>query len=265
MGNQHLKRDTDISEKVASGFYGTRRNQQRSTTGQMDAISAISTITNLDDFELNNGSESESEHIQLQDSENSDPDNFSFTSSQHSGMYAFEGSVPAVTPHQSRIQAAATPLLDRSSGKFRTPSVTNIDGNSNPCSTPTSRCSVPLQCDPATPIVIHRREENYRVADLLEKQNQLILDLISKQESLSSSIREVKSDLKETKVTIKKLSEVNEKQNEQSEKMKRKYPSSLTVIYHCFPSLQWYNGTLFQERLAKIHEASDKKLDPTLR
>ena len=47
----------------------------------------------------------------------------------------------------------------------------------------------------------------YAIADMLDRQNNLILELLSKHEQLSSSIQEVRSELRETTKTVGKLME----------------------------------------------------------
>lgn len=70
------------------------------------------------------------------------------------------------------------------------------------------------------------------MSDLLERQNVLMLQLLDEQKKLSSSIQEVKEELKDTKDTVAKLMAAQESNDKvQPNKMKRKYPSSLTVSF----------------------------------
>ena len=57
------------------------------------------------------------------------------------------------------------------------------------------------------------------------------MDLLNKQEGLTTSIQDIKDELKQTKEVVTKLVEADRQNPDQSEKMKRKYPSSLTVIF----------------------------------
>ena len=77
-----------------------------------------------------------------------------------------------------------------------------------------------------------------RLADILDRQNNLILKLL-KHEQLSTSLVEVKNELQETKGTVGRMVQENKATSNKDEKMKRKYPSSLTVsvryeipVYH---------------------------------
>lgn len=72
---------------------------------------------------------------------------------------------------------------------------------------------------------------SHRLADMLDRQNNLILELLSKHEQLSTSLQEVRS---ETKETVGRMVQENKatSNKDEVEKMKRKYPSSLTVSIH---------------------------------
>lgn len=71
---------------------------------------------------------------------------------------------------------------------------------------------------------------SHRLVDMLDRQNNLILELLSKHEQLSTSLQEVRSELRETKETVGRMVQENKASNkDEAEKMKRKYPSSLTV------------------------------------
>ena len=76
--------------------------------------------------------------------------------------------------------------------------------------------------------------ESHRLADMLDRQNNLILELLNKHEQLSTSLQEVRSELRETKETVGRMvQETKASSNKDDvEKMKRKYPSSLTVSIH---------------------------------
>lgn len=69
--------------------------------------------------------------------------------------------------------------------------------------------------------------------DLLERQNNLLLELLKEQKRLICSVAEVQTELKETKDIVDRLVEANEYKEEDKTK-KRKYPSSLTVYYQGF-------------------------------
>ena len=70
-----------------------------------------------------------------------------------------------------------------------------------------------------------------RLMDLIQRQNQLILELLGKQDGMTTAIQEVKRDLKETRSDVNKLMEVQQnKAGGTCKKQKRKYPSSLTVL-----------------------------------
>lgn len=75
---------------------------------------------------------------------------------------------------------------------------------------------------------------SHRLADMLDRQNNLILELLSKHEQLSMSLQEVRSELRETKETVGRMVQENKatSNKDEVEKMKRKYPSSLTVSVH---------------------------------
>ena len=218
---------------AASSFYGGRKRTVhcRRSADQMDLSTAISSITGFDDFELSDECANEDDDPQSRPNASEDcADDFQFPS-QHSSMYTFPMSEPpeqtTMTPHA----AAATSSMLSGHSNVRTPSLSGSNSNSASV-TPNSGYSV-AQFDAANTSSTPNQAYvpvRYRVTDLLERQNRLILDLLDKHENLSSSIQEVKSDLKETRATVKKIIEANEKKSEQSEKMKRKYPSSLTVI-----------------------------------
>ena len=71
------------------------------------------------------------------------------------------------------------------------------------------------------------------LASLIQPQNQLILELLQKQDSMTSAIEEVKHDLKETRTQVDQLREAQQSKVVETDKThKRKYPSSLTVIMH---------------------------------
>ena len=68
------------------------------------------------------------------------------------------------------------------------------------------------------------------ISDLLQRQNDLIKEMLKKQEGLSGALEEVKADLKETRSHVDQLLEEQKtKVQATSNKLKRKYPSSLTV------------------------------------
>ena len=74
---------------------------------------------------------------------------------------------------------------------------------------------------------------SHRLADMLDRQNNLILELFNKHKQLSTSLQEVRSELRETKETVGRMVQENKATSKvESEKMKRKYPSSLTVSVH---------------------------------
>lgn len=71
---------------------------------------------------------------------------------------------------------------------------------------------------------------NDRLMDLIQRQNQLIIELLGKQDGMTNAIEEVKRDLKETRSDVNKLMEVQQNKPEDTgKKQKRMYPSSLTV------------------------------------
>lgn len=69
------------------------------------------------------------------------------------------------------------------------------------------------------------------LADLIQRQNQLIMELLSKQDSMTSAIEEVRHDLKETRSHVDQLMEAQKAKivDTDCKSHKRKYPSSLTV------------------------------------
>ena len=69
------------------------------------------------------------------------------------------------------------------------------------------------------------------LVDLIQRQNQLIMELLSKQDSMTSAIEEVRHDLKETRSHVDQLMEVQKSKivDTDCKSHKRKYPSSLTV------------------------------------
>lgn len=80
---------------------------------------------------------------------------------------------------------------------------------------------------------VTRTDDNY-LADLIQRQNDLILELLKKQEGLTEAIEEVKTDLKETRSHVDELVDARQKkQLDASNKSKRKYPSTLTVCAMC--------------------------------
>lgn len=104
---------------------------------------------------------------------------------------------------------------------------------------------------------------------MLDRQNNLILELLSKHEQLSASLQEVQSELRETKETVGRMVQENKATSNKDE-----------VSIHCVPDVvglwcvnhQYYDAIISvviyissQERLAKIHEASNKKFNPSLR
>ena len=65
---------------------------------------------------------------------------------------------------------------------------------------------------------------------LSNAKNHLLIELIGKQDCMTSAIEEVKHDLKETRTHVNKLMEVQQNKAEDTgKKQKRKYPSSVTV------------------------------------
>ena len=106
---------------------------------------------------------------------------------------------------------------------------------------------------------------------MLDCQNNLILEQLSKQEQLSTSLQEVRSELRETKETVGKVVQENKatsSKDDAREKMKRKYPSSLTVSIQCLFqdfTLERVNTSivpsltdLFQCAFKKFGEAGDE-------
>lgn len=77
--------------------------------------------------------------------------------------------------------------------------------------------------------------------DLIQRQNLLIMEMLKKQESLNGALEEVKTDLKETRSNVSLLFEEQKKKtSDSSSKLKRKYPSSLTVRLCMFEGGDFY-------------------------
>ena len=91
----------------------------------------------------------------------------------------------------------------------------------------------------------HSNSTSSHLVDLIQRQNHLITELLSKNDTLVASLDDVKRDLKETRSDVNKLKETQEKLNRHTDaptvgqKPKRKYPSSLTVST-CIPERHWY-------------------------
>lgn len=81
---------------------------------------------------------------------------------------------------------------------------------------------------------------------MLDCQNNLILELLNKHEQLCASLQEVLSELRETKETVGRMVQVTKASSNKDdvEKMKRKYPSLLTLSIHspdvCAPQHYMY-------------------------
>ena len=69
------------------------------------------------------------------------------------------------------------------------------------------------------------------LADLIQCQNQLIMELLSKQDSMTSAIEEVRHDLKGMRSRVDQLMEAQKTKivDTDCKSHKRNYPSSLTV------------------------------------
>ena len=98
----------------------------------------------------------------------------------------------------------------------------------NVSSTPVTPLSRPHSS--ASGSVSGLERSNDRLMDLIQRQNQLIVELLGKQDGMTNAIEEVKRDLKETRSDVNKLMEVQQNKPEDTgKKQKRTYPSSLTV------------------------------------
>ena len=123
-----------------------------------------------------------------------------------------------------------------------TPSNSSMYTFDNVTSTPVTPLSRPHSSASSSGSGLER--SNDRLMDLIQRQNQLIIELLGKQDGVTTAIEEVKRDLKETRSDVNKLMEVQQNKAEDTgKKQKRKYPSSLTVrvnyacSYRCFMCL----------------------------
>ena len=192
---------------AAGGFYRSSGAKNSDRLGLSEPIQSISEDS-LSDFALS-GSEADVEEygsglVNTQVNEN---------------MYSFERETPVV---QDQLPSTSS-----------TPS-TALLGNGSSTNTgfytPSSRQQVPF--DSITPVLTRRRDNNH-ISDLLERQNNLILQLVKEQKTLTISIVEIKEELKETKENVDRFLESQESNEcKKDEKMKRRYPSSLTVGYN---------------------------------
>lgn len=112
---------------------------------------------------------------------------------------------------------------------FNNPSHTPV-GRSRSTTTTTT---TPLNSTPVSRVQSTMNFSGDQLVDMIHRQNELILQLLNKQESISKCIDEVKMDLKETTSNVNSLLEVRKKLDESdtSAKKKRKYPSLLTVSF----------------------------------
>ena len=158
--------------------------------------------------------------ITLTDPESSEegPDVEGLELSYNSSMYSFED--PASLTYQSisqSISRSSTPATKSRIGATK-------GGSGFTTVTPQSRLG-------------NSQSEavgSYRLADMLDRQNNLILELLSKHEQLSISLQEVWSELRETKETVGKMVQENKATSSKDDvREKRKYPSSLMVSIQC--------------------------------
>ena len=151
-----------------------------------------------DDESINNGGGGASPQYNSTDPENSeeDPDvEGQLELSYNSSMYSFED--PASPTDQSSSQSisrSSTPATKSRIGAKK-------GGSGSATVTPQSRLG-------------NGQSEavgSYRLADMLvlDRQNNLILELLSKHEQLSTSLQEVQSELRETKETVGKMVQEN--------------------------------------------------------
>ena len=230
-------RATPRSASSSRSFYGSSSSTPGSSKGpkpKRQRLSGLNLVKSLlvangqndddvgidlsDDESINNGGSGASPQRNPTDPESSeeDPDlGGQLELSYNSSMYSFED--PASLTDQSSSQSisrSSTPATKSRLGAKK-------GGSGSATVTPQSRLG-------------NGQSEgvgSYRLADMLDRQNNLILELLSKHEQLSTSLQEVRSELRETKETVGKMVQENKatsSKDDVREKMKRKYPSSLT-------------------------------------
>ena len=228
-------RATPLSASSSRSFYGSSSSTPGSSKGpkpNRQRLSGLNLVKSLlvangqnddvgidlsDDESINNGGGGASPQYGPTDPESSkeDPDVGQLELSYNSSMYSFEDPVSLTDQSSSQSISRSTPATKSRIGAKK-------GGSGSATVTPQSRLA-------------NGQSEavgSYCLADMLDRQNNLILELLSKHEQLSTSLQEVRSELRETKETVGKMVQENKatsSKDDVREKMKRKYPSSLTV------------------------------------